>query len=236
MRVGSGGKPNFMSQWVTPQYLLEGAAYALQQSGFLLLDANALYRSGAYASTVVLAAFGREELGRWKLLLKLRKAAIGGKQLSLDDVKTSCGDHVTRQRAGALSITFRGDGSSTTGKLFRDYANAVPGSDQWKAAKDAVDDFLARKRKRLPEDRHLTRMAALYVDPISLTDWNRPADKITKNFAWEFLIDASNEYSLQQSQGYSELEIVAIKDPDLAEALKKWNDRPVMVSPEWPPL
>ena len=77
-------------------------------------------------------------------------------------------------------------------------------------------------------------MAALYVDPNSMTDWNRPAHKMTKDFARDFLMDASNEYSLQQSQGYSELEIVAIRDAELSDSLAKWTDRPVMVPPEWP--
>ena len=57
---------------VTPEYLLEGAAYALEQCGLLLRDANLLYRSGSYASAVALALFAQEELGRWKILRKLR--------------------------------------------------------------------------------------------------------------------------------------------------------------------
>jgi hypothetical protein len=35
---------------VTPEYLLEDAAYALEQCGLLLRDANLLYQSGSYAS------------------------------------------------------------------------------------------------------------------------------------------------------------------------------------------
>jgi len=61
---------------VTPQYLLEGAAYALEQCGLLLRDANLLYRSGSYGSAVALAAFAREELGRWRILLELRKKLL----------------------------------------------------------------------------------------------------------------------------------------------------------------
>ncbi len=67
---------------VSAAYLLKGAVYALQQSGLLVRDANILYRAGSYASAVVLATFAREELGRWKLLLKLRREVIQGKKLS----------------------------------------------------------------------------------------------------------------------------------------------------------
>ena len=47
-----------------PQYILQGAAYALEQCGLLLRDANLLYRNDAHANAVVLTAFAREELGR----------------------------------------------------------------------------------------------------------------------------------------------------------------------------
>src|SRR5215831_8234472 len=40
---------------VTPEYLLEGAAYALEQCGLLLRDANLLYQSGSYVSAVALS-------------------------------------------------------------------------------------------------------------------------------------------------------------------------------------
>jgi AbiV family abortive infection protein len=53
-----------MSASITPQYLLEGAVYALEQCGLLLRDANLLYRSGSYATAVALAAFAREEQRR----------------------------------------------------------------------------------------------------------------------------------------------------------------------------
>jgi hypothetical protein len=45
---------------VSPEYLLEGAAYALEQCGLLLRDANLLYRNDSYASAVALAAFAQE--------------------------------------------------------------------------------------------------------------------------------------------------------------------------------
>src|SRR5262249_43047922 len=43
--------------------LLEGAAYALEQCGLLLRDADPLYQSGSYASVIALAAFAQEEKG-----------------------------------------------------------------------------------------------------------------------------------------------------------------------------
>jgi AbiV family abortive infection protein len=81
------------TQSATAPYLLEGAVYALEQCGLLLRDADLLYRNRSFATAVVLAAFAREELGRWQILLKLRKEVLGGRQLSLKDVGARWGKH-----------------------------------------------------------------------------------------------------------------------------------------------
>jgi hypothetical protein len=63
---------------VTPEFLLRGAGYALQQCGLLLRDASLLYRSDSYSSAVVLAAFAREELGKWMMLLDAHSSDRSG--------------------------------------------------------------------------------------------------------------------------------------------------------------
>jgi AbiV family abortive infection protein len=88
---------------VSPQYLLEGAAYALEQCGLLLRDPNLLYRNGSYANGVAVAAFAREELGRWGLLLDLRKKVLSGEHLTIEKVKAHCGGHVRKQEAAILA-------------------------------------------------------------------------------------------------------------------------------------
>ena len=57
-----------------------------------------------------------------------------------------------------------------------------------------------------------SRMSALYVDPISDTAWNRPAKKITREFAHAFLMDVSREYYLERNHRYGDLSIVTTKD------------------------
>ena len=54
-----------MAESVTPEFLVKGAVYSLEQCGVLLRDAALLYRDEAYASAVVLTAFAREALGQW---------------------------------------------------------------------------------------------------------------------------------------------------------------------------
>src|SRR5258708_39176736 len=105
---------------MSPEDLLKGTFYALEQCGLLLRDANILYRNGSYASTIVLAAFAREELGRYRILLDLWRRARDGKDtFTADDVRKACDDHVTKQKAGMLSLTMRADRESGLGKMLR---------------------------------------------------------------------------------------------------------------------
>jgi AbiV family abortive infection protein len=227
-----------MSAPVTPQYLLEGAVYALEQCGLLLRDANILYRSGSYANTVALAAFAREELGRYKILDGLRSEVLAGKNITIEEIKDRCDDHVTKQQAGMLSTTIRvTDRDSVLGKLLSDRMTAHPQSAAWKTASAALNKITKAMQKRSPTDRHKDRMVALYVEPVSGNKWNRPTD-ISRSFAREFLEDAVNDYAVQYGQGYITSPEPILKDinPGLYCALEQWSDRPELPPPEWPPI
>src|SRR5262245_36527591 len=101
---------------VSPEYLLEGAAYALEQCGLLLRDANVLYRNGSYASAVALA-LAREELGRHSILLDLRRKVRRGGSVTVMDIQDACGGHVRKQEAGVLSTVTRTNNNTVLGKL-----------------------------------------------------------------------------------------------------------------------
>jgi AbiV family abortive infection protein len=221
---------------VTPQYLLEGAAYALEQTSFLLRDANILYRSGSYASAVVLAAFAREELGRSSILLDLRRRAlVGGETFTTSQVQKACDDHVTKQRAGMLSLTLRTDRDTGLGKLLRARMENPPQSPEWKKVDAELKRIDATKTRRTPGDRHERRMAALYVEPLSDTQWNRPAE-ISALEAYEFLVDAVNDYAGRYQQGYvTDADMLRHTNPELHTALTQWSARPKLEPPRWPP-
>jgi AbiV family abortive infection protein len=219
-----------MSASVSPQYLLEGAVYALEQCGLLLRDANQLYQNCSYANAVALAAFAREELGRWRILLDLRRKVLGGEHLSIKELQTHCDGHVRKQEAGMTSITTRAHRDSGLGKLL----NVRHGSKEWKDANDQIEKLNRQKKKRVPDDRHRQRLSALYVDAISVGRWNRPSKEISQACASDFLQDAVNDYSLQYSR-YAELEITKHHDPELFSAFQQWPDRPELPPPVWPP-
>lgn len=213
------------SQPITPQYLLEGAAYALEQCGRLLRDANALFRTGSYPSAFFMTVFAWEALGQWKILLAPRKEVIAGRRLTVNEVKKQCEDHVAKLKAGMLSTTIRSN------RKLVELAGIPPGSDQFEAANQEIEQTISKIRKRTPDERHSRRMAALYVDPVSPVEWRRPWTMVTQEDARQFLTDASNDYSIQ-CERYTKLSILEISDRELSEALAQWTDRPEILQPE----
>jgi AbiV family abortive infection protein len=220
---------------VSHKYLLEGAAYALEQCGLLLRDANLLYRNGSYASAVAVAAFAQEELGRWRILLDLRRKVLRGDRLTIKEIQTRCGDHVRKQEAGVMSTVMRAHRDSGLGKLLQTRMSAKPGSKEWKEARKQIEELNRRKKKRVPGDRHEQRMSALYVDAVSLDRWNRPTKEIPPTLAFERLQDAANDYSGQYDR-YTDPHAYKTDDPKLYSALEEWTDRPTLACPESPLL
>jgi AbiV family abortive infection protein len=223
-----------MSGSVTAQSLLRGAVYSIEHCGQLLGDAKALYENGPYATALALGAFAREDLGRWRMLLELRKRALAGDSLTAEDVKTAYDDHVRKQEAGMTSLTLRADNDSSIGKLLQTRIKASIGSKERQETDKQIDKIDQVKSKRTPDDRHRLRMKALYVDILSEKHWNRPAQEISQTAAYEFLADAINDYRLQRSQRYMELQILNAVDSELHDALVHWSDRPELPHVEAP--
>src|SRR5262245_3904540 len=215
---------------VTPEYLLKGAAYALEQCGLLLRDANVLYRNDSYSSAVALAAFAREELGRHSILLDLRRKVRRGGSVTIKEIQTRCGDHVRKQEGGVLSTVTRTNKNTVLGKLHQTYSSAKPGSKEWKAAKEQLEKLDRQKKKRVPSDRHEQRMSALYVDAVSSGGWKRPIKETSQISAFEYLQDAGNDYAAQY-QRYTTPEDYKPDDPELYAALEEWTDRPTLACP-----
>jgi AbiV family abortive infection protein len=216
---------------VTPEYLLEGAAYALEQCGLLLRDANSLYSCGSYASAVAVALFAREELGRWRILLDLRKQVLDGSSLTIEKIQKRCRDHVTKQEAGMLSFVMTVDTDSPLGGILGTYMTVKPGSEEWKTAREQLE----QARQSVPVQRHKQRMSALYVDAVAPHRWCRPTREISQPTAYAYLQDAANDYSGQYDR-YTNPEIYKPDDLELYTELEQWIGRPTLPIPERPEL
>ena len=216
-----------MSNHVSSENLLKGAIYALEQCGLLLRDANVLYQSRSHASALALAAFAREELGRWSILLDLRRKVINGEQVTLDEVKEQCVVHVRKQAAGMMSLTLRTQQDTGLGKLLNVRMKSAPDSDEFKVAEEQLKKLDRQRKNRIPDDRHKQRMSALYVDIASADGWTRPSKEISREAARDFLNDAVNDYSSQRNSR-------CVFDSELQEALAQWLNRPELPVCEWP--
>lgn len=138
--------------------LLHGAIYAIQQAGFLLHDAVALYKQGRYSSAVVLAVFCREELGRAQILFTLRRKALESGPVDRDRVIKECTDHIEKLRRGKGGTTLQ------WGPEHRDKFKGLlmnPRSEEYKKAHALADELIQTKRKREPREAHETRLRAL---------------------------------------------------------------------------
>jgi AbiV family abortive infection protein len=95
--------------------IIEGAFYAMEQAGLLINDAAILYTQRKWPSSLVLAVFALEELGKAEMLLQrgIQAAASGPK--SREQVMTGVSWHRTKLKAGrgeatvTASVSFWGD-------------------------------------------------------------------------------------------------------------------------------
>jgi AbiV family abortive infection protein len=184
---------------VTPDFLLKGFALALEQCGLVLRAAVLLYKNKSYSNAMALAAFAREELGRSQILLDFWRKRLDGASVTVEDINTACEDHVAKQRAGMLSTTMTAERGSGLANILNDKIANKPQSKKFKKAEATLKQIDEIKAKRTPDDRHGLRMRALYVEPKSSTDWNRPAD-VSATDAHRFLQDAVNDYASLSSR------------------------------------
>jgi AbiV family abortive infection protein len=218
---------------VAAAVLLKGAWYSLEQCGILLRDAVVLYRSKAYASAVVLAMFGREELGKHRMLLEeWRKAERTGNLPPVEAIQAAGADHVDKQRRAVLGLTFTTEGPSVFGTAIETQIKHKPQDAEYQAAEKVIQAALKSLAKQAPDARHTARTRTLYVDlQDSGADWSRPS-QVSREESKKFVNDAANDYAGQRDRIRPDL-LRAIGDPRLADALEAWWGRPELPAPVW---
>ena len=138
--------------------------------------------------------FGREELGRSRLLRDCAREVREGKLLQPRDIANRCEDHVRKQAAADFHLTLKPSLDSQWGKAIRALSEHDPSSEQWHKANQLIDIAVDAKRKRQPEKRHQARCSNLYVDLNHQgTDWLRPVD-VAKDEAHDEINSAISDY------------------------------------------
>jgi AbiV family abortive infection protein len=224
---------------LTPDVLLLGSLYALEQCGLLLTDASALIEQSRYPTGAAVALLAREELGRSRILLELWRTSVGGTPITRQQVGDKCQDHVRKQQRAQLSLTYRTQRGDQLDTILRERLHSPAGSPEREAAQEKLRLLDERRAKRQPHERHGKRMAALYVDLMPDGTWSRPCELDPPDCAAE-VEDALNDY-VSARQRFDE-PIAFYDDVLLADALAALPHRPVFPpKPElslaamWPP-
>lgn len=202
---------------LTRRLVMEGAWYALEQCGKLLLDAVLLYREDRFASAVGLTMVARDELGKYRLLLDLWNQTSGGNPVEY----TLREMHVKKQELAAMSATLgEGDGDDRVAK-FNAMTQLAWGSDEFRSAFESLGDASSRKNDR---------ERAFYVDPCD-GGWARPCETFTQRRAERLIADAQNDYRVQSDPINRKINFQE-RRPGLHEALEAWTSKPEL--PEMP--
>lgn len=200
-----------MATNVSEQTLLEGSWYALEQAGRLLHSSKILFESGDFSTAVAVAMFGREELGRSRLLRHCASEVQQGKRLTAIEVTKRCQDHVAKQNASVGGIVLRTTNGTELCKAFQSRMKYAPNSKEWERANSIINSANEAKQKRQPNERHQLRCSSLYVDINAMgADWARPVE-IDKGEARNHIYDAVNDYSH---------EVVRLANEDLRSTLE----------------
>ena len=219
---------------VATSVLLEGVWYSLAHCGRLLSDAVTLYKVGSEQTAVGLAMLGREELGKYRLLLEQwRESEKTGVYPSVEGVQDACAQHVEKQRKAVLSWSFTAEAGSGLDRAIRTQMKHKPQDAEYQQAEQLLQTAIKAGLEAAPKDRHNVRMQAFYVDlDDSGFSWKRP-EQISPEEAKKLLNDAVNDYAIQRGKMDPD-HLRGLGDVKLADALEAWQQRPILPEPVWP--
>ncbi|MEK9140911.1 MAG: AbiV family abortive infection protein [Nitrospirota bacterium] len=219
---------------VSEATLLEGSWYALEQAGRLLHAAVGVYDRCDPGTALALAMFGREEVGRSRILRTLAHEVATGATFNTVEVTKRCENHVRKQREGATGTTLSIVPPSELAKAAQSRVSSAHGSPEWKAARDVISAAAASKAKRDPQDRHDMREKALYVDLDSNSKcWSRPC-AIDATVAREHIEDAVGDYASECDALRDD--VIAADFPAMAKARAGMRPAPVLLEAIWPSI
>lgn len=90
---------------ITADALVRGTAYAMEQAWHLLRDAVLLIQQERYASSLVIATFCLEQLGRAEIYRKNAKRASEGKRVTLSSMNRDLIDHAAKLYEAQIPVT-----------------------------------------------------------------------------------------------------------------------------------
>jgi AbiV family abortive infection protein len=177
---------------LTAADIIEGAYYAMDQAGQLLSDSLVLYNSKRWPSSLVLAVFALEELGKAETLLDRARDASKTGPKTKEEVMNGLAQHRSKLKSGRgpltiqASVAFWGD-------------VPAPGTPEEREIMRRLEQANQIAREHAPREDHAARMKALYVDLGDGDVWQRPSET-TRAEAYLMLSAAAIEYGVRREK------------------------------------
>ena len=168
--------------------------------------------------------FGREELGKYRMLRDTFEKAAAGESVVLADLKKKGAlyDHIAKQGRGALSVIQRPEPGTRLYELLRSRFDLPLGSPERQQADKELHELTQAMAEDLPKQRHTLRMDALYVGlSEDGSNWARPQE-VTAEDARHEVEHAICDYNVAQSR----LQDGVDKEQAFLAALRAWAERP----------
>jgi AbiV family abortive infection protein len=146
-----------------------GAYYAMEQSGRLLIDATRLYEGRRWSSSLVLAVFSLEELGKADMLLMRAINAAKNGPKAIETVMAGLTRHTTKLKSGRGPLTVTAS-VGFWGEVPEPNTEEMAELHQRLAAADRI------ALEHAPREAHEARMRALYVDLGNYDLCSRPVE------------------------------------------------------------
>jgi AbiV family abortive infection protein len=204
----------------TSDSLGRGAWYSLEQCGHFLEDAVEAYHRARWMTGVALALMAREELGKHKILLSLRKS---GQSLTLRELNDKITQHVEKQKRGQLT-TILGKGEGERRFIKELLEDTGISEDERRQRLEQLHELTKRVKNRSSTDRYRDRMKAVYVDAREDGDWMRPCTAFTPRDAYIEVAGAVGDYLIARME--IDPTFLHGRDLDLARAIEAWTERP----------
>jgi AbiV family abortive infection protein len=147
----------------------------MEQAWHLLRDAVLLIQRERYASSVVLATFCLEELGRVEIYRKNAKDSEKGKEVTVGSMRRDVANHQSKLSPARIPVTAA---LASVGEP------PAPGSEAERQLAERLSAIRKIREKQAPQKAFDIRMRALYVDRIQrMPGWNRPSREIRRDDA-----------------------------------------------------
>lgn len=172
--------------------LAKGAAYAMEQAWYLLRDAVLLIQNKRYASSLVLATYCLEQVGRVEIYRESAKKAFAGETVTFNSMRRELTEHLPKLFKAEIPVT----ASTAT------WAEPpAPGSEAAIQLTERLAAIRKRNEQEAPQKALDLRQRALHVDRIpSFPGWNQPSRVITRDDADSWVSAADVRYGLLRSE------------------------------------